>query len=211
MGQVITALTHDTLPEGYQQTAEFNLRDNTRMMIILNVIGFGLFLLFAALLPRYLYLVRPQDIGVVLTFEVDNIRQFALFLLAMVVDFILLVILHEGVHGICFRLITGRKPIFAIGPGYAYAAAPDVYITRHPYLVTAISPLIVLTALGMAIIPFVPRDLIFHVGLIMVMNITGAVGDLWVVGGLFLRRGPLLIQDSGDRVAVYQPAEKIPA
>lgn len=198
-------MTRETLPEGYRQTGEFNLRDNTRMMIILNLVGFGLFILSAAVLPGYIFRVRPQDAGVVLNFEVDNFGQFGFFLLAMVVDFILLVILHEGVHGICFRMITGRKPIFAIGPGYAYAAAPGVYISKPPYLVTAISPLIVLTLLGLAIIPFVPRELIFHVGLIVVMNIAGAVGDLWVVGGLLLRRAPLLIQDSGDRVEVFQP------
>lgn len=205
MGPINSSLTRNTLPDDYRQTAEFNLRDNTRMMIILNVIGFGLFLLTAALLPHFIYLVRPRDIGVILSFEVGNLAQLGLFLLSMVVDFILLVILHEGVHGICFRLITGRKPIFAIGPGYAYAAAPDVYITRIPYLITGISPLVVLTLLGLAVIPFVPRDIIFHTGLILVMNIAGAVGDLWVLTGLLLKRGPLLVQDSGDRVVVYQP------
>jgi hypothetical protein len=197
-------LTFTELPAGYRQTTEFNLRNNTRMMIILNVVGFGLFLVAAALLPVYLRQVRPLDFDVVLSFEVDNFGQLGLFLLFMAVDFILLVILHEGVHGLCFRLITGKRAIYAIGPGYAYAAAPDIFITRKPYLITAISPLIVLTILGMMVIPLVPRDILFHVGLIIVLNIAGAVGDLWVVGGLVFKRDPLLVQDSGDRVVIFQ-------
>lgn len=199
------SMTCVDLPAGYRQTAEFNLRNNTRMMIILNMIGFGLFLIAAVLLPVFIRRVRPQDFDVVMSFEVDNLGQFWLFLLFMAVDFILLVILHEGVHGLCFRLITGKRAIFAIGPGYAYAAAPDIYITRKPYLITAISPLIILTIFGLMVIPFVPRDILFHVGLIVVLNIAGAVGDLWVVGGLVFKREPVLIQDSGDRVIVFQP------
>jgi len=207
MEQVDRLPTREELPAGYHQTAEFSLRNNTRMMVILNLVGFGLFIVAAGLLPRFIYSVRPQDIGIVLSFEVDNLVQLAVFLLSIILDFVLLVILHEGVHGLCFRLITGKKPIFALGPGYAYAAAPDVYITKIPYLITAVSPLVVLTAVGLAVIPVLPRDILFHASLIIVMNIAGAVGDLWVVGGLLLKSRTLLVRDSGDCVTVYQPAD----
>jgi hypothetical protein len=204
MEQVAKRMTYDSLPDGFTQTAELNLRNNTGMMLVLNGIGFLLFLGSVIILPFYINLVRPQDAAITLSFEVNNLGQIGLFLLFLAVDFILLVILHEGVHGICFWLITGKRPIFNIGPGYAYAAAPDVFISKKPYLITAISPLIVLTIIGLMLFPFIPQGFIFYVGLFTVMNIVGAVGDLWVAGMLLLKHGPLLIQDSGDRVVFFQ-------
>lgn len=199
-------MTTDSLPANYSQTAEFDLRNNTRMMIILNGVGILLFITSVIVLPFYIQLVRPQNTAGGNSFEISSLGQAGLLLVFLAVDFVLLVILHEGVHGICFWLITGRRPIFNIGPGYAYAAAPDVFIAKKPYLITAVSPLVVLTIIGLILIPFIPQGLIFHVGLIIVMNIAGAVGDLWVAGMLLPKQEPLLVQDSGDRVVVFQPA-----
>jgi hypothetical protein len=193
------------LPPGYRQTAEFNLRNNTRMMLMLNGVGFILFLVAAALVPLYIQFVRPMESAGSFSFSIDNMGQAGLVLLYLLIDFALLVFLHEGVHGICFWLITRKRPIFAIGPGYAYAAAPGVYLKKRPYLVTALSPLVILTIAGMAAILIIPEGLIFHAALIIVMNIAGAVGDLWVAGMLLLKSEPLLVHDSGDKVVVFQP------
>lgn len=201
-------LVYDSLPEGFIQTGEFNLKKNTRMMILLNIAGFILLIAAIGILQSYTLMVRQGYGGTVLSFEVNSLTQVGLFILYMVIDFILLVILHEGIHGICFWLFTRRRPVFALGPGYAYAAAPDVFIRKNPYLITATSPLILLTLLGMVLIPFVSDNLLFHVSFITIMNIAGAVGDLWVFGGLLFKREPVLICDSGDCVAVFQPVKQ---
>ncbi len=194
----------DTLPEGFHQTGEFKLKNNTRMMIMLNIAGFGLLLAAALFLERYIILTRRGFSSSILAFEVENLAQVGLFVLYLIIDFLILVILHEGVHGVCFWLITRRRPVFALGPGYAYAAAPGVYIKKNPYLVTAISPLIILTILGLLLIPVIPGSLLFHVSFITLMNIAGAVGDLWVVGGLLFKRSPVFVQDNGDCVTMFQ-------
>jgi hypothetical protein len=202
-------MTFDSLPTGYTQTTEFNLRNNTRMVLILNGIGFLLFIGSVILLPFYIQLVRPGDASALMSFEISSLSQAGLILLFLAIDFILLIFLHEGVHGFCFWCISRKRPVFNIGPGYAYAAAPDVFITKKPYLVTAISPLVVLTLIGIVLIPFIPQGLVFHVGLITVLNIAGAVGDLWVVGMLLGKPDTLLVQDCGDRVVVFQEKRKV--
>jgi len=200
--------THcDTLPDGFGQTAEFNLKKNTRAMVILNVAGFILFLAAAALVQAFTLWARPDLSGVMFSFQVDNLAQVGLLILFLLLDMAVLVILHEGIHGLCFRMITGKRPVFSLGPGYAAAAAPGIYIARGPYLVTALSPLVVMTAIGLLLISFVSSGVLFHVTLITVLNIAGAVGDLWVAGGVIIKQGPVLVQDFGDRVVMYQPNE----
>ena len=205
MGRVTDSIP-DTLPPGYQPVMEFNLRKNPRAMLILNGIGFILFLAAAALIQIYGQLVRPQDsIGV--SGSIDSFAEIFRFLSLLLLDVIVLVILHEGVHGLCFWLITGKRPVFSIGPGYAAAAAPQSLLAKKPYLITALSPLVVLTVLGLILIPVIPSGWLFYLGLFIVMNVSGAVGDLWVALSLLPRKEPLLIQDFGDRVMVYQPKD----
>lgn len=196
---------YDALPDDFHPAGEFNLKNNHRVMVLLNIAGLILFVAAVVLVQVYTSWVRPDFAGVIFSFEVNNLAQAGLFILLLLLDLVLLVILHEGVHGLCFWLITGKRPVFSLGPGYAAAAAPGCYIRRGPYLVTALGPLIVLTAAGMLLIPFIPMGILFHVNLITVMNIAGAVGDLWVAGGIITRSGTLLVQDHGDRVEVYQP------
>lgn len=174
-----------------------------RAMIILNGVGFVLFLAGVFLLPVYIRLVRPQN-NPVFSGSIGGFLELFRFLFFLLLDVVLLVILHEGVHGVCFWLITGKKPVFSIGPGYAAAAAPHSLISKKPYLITALSPLVVLTVVGLILVPLVAPGWLFYLGLFIVMNISGAVGDLWVAMSLLPRQEPLLIQDFGDRVVVYQ-------
>jgi hypothetical protein len=175
-------------------------------MLILNGIGFVLFIAAAFLLAFYIRLVRPQD-STGFSGSIQGGTEMLWLVLFLLLEFVLLIILHEGVHGVCFWLITGRRPIFNIGPGYAYAGAPHCLISKKPYLVTALSPLIVLTVVGLILIPLVATNLLFFLVLFIVMNISGAVGDLWVSASLLRRTEPLLVQDFGDRVMVYQPIQ----
>jgi hypothetical protein len=62
--------------------------------------------------------------GAVFSFEVDSLRQVGVFLVLLLLDIAILVVLHEGLHGLCFWVITEKKPMFMIGPGYAAASAP---------------------------------------------------------------------------------------
>jgi len=191
------------LPQGYQPIMEFNLRKNLRAMIILNLVGFTLFLAAAYLMPFYIRLVRPQD-SAGISGSISGFVEMGKFLFLLLLDVFLLIILHEGVHGVCFWLITKNRPKFFIGPGYAAAASPNSLISKKPYLVTALSPLVVLTVVGLILIPFVSSGWLFYLGLFVVMNISGAVGDLWVAGSILPLPTTLLIQDFGDRVVVYQ-------
>ncbi|HEX7555544.1 MAG TPA: DUF3267 domain-containing protein [Leptolinea sp.] len=183
------------------------MQKNKRAMLILNGVGFVIFIASAILLRFYVQLVRPQDTAG-LSGSIQGFAEMLWIIFLLLLDIILLIILHEGVHGICFWLITGKRPLFSIGPGYASAAAPRSLISRKPYLVTALSPLVVLTVIGLILIPVASPGWLFYLELFIVMNISGAVGDLWVAGTIFPRSEPLLVQDFGDQVLVFQPEKK---
>lgn len=195
------------LPDGFRQSADFNLKNNPRVMILLNIVGFILFLAAAVLIQIYTLRVRNGSSSLTFSFQVDNLAQVGLFILILLLDIVILVVLHEGLHGLCFWVITGKRPTFMIGPGYAAASAPGEYIRKYPYLITALCPVVVMTVAGMLAIPFVSPNILLHVTAITVFNIGGAVGDLWVAAGLVRRRGPIMVKDELDRVIFFQPGE----
>lgn len=193
----------DSLPEGWTLIKDYDLRKNPKAMLALNGLGLILFIVSGLLLQIYLSFVRPTGQEVP-SFSVSNMGQVAWIVLLLILDMVLMLLLHEGVHGFCFWRITGKRPVFSLGPGYAAAALPDTFIRRGPYMITALAPLIFLTFVGILILPFIPSGWVFHVGLIVVMNFSGSVGDLWVAAGLTRAPASVLVQDMGDKVLLFK-------
>jgi len=76
--------------------------------------------------------------------------------LAILLALVAVLLLHELVHGAFFWLITRSRPRFGLQITYAYAAAPDCYIPRNPYLVVGLSPLVLITLAGIVMLPLIP-------------------------------------------------------
>jgi hypothetical protein len=135
-----------------------------------------------------------------ISFTFDNI--LLAFLGAVLVVFLMIVV-HEGIHGICFWYLTGGKPKFGFKGLYAYAAVPDWYLPRHTYFVVALAPLVVVTTVGILLMPFVALELLPFLLLWLVSNFAGSIGDVAVV--IFLLRKPstVYINDFGDGISIY--------
>jgi hypothetical protein len=57
----------------------------------------------------------------------------------------------------------------------------------------------------MALMIVVPDALGYYVGLVIVLNAGGAIGDLWMVG-IVLRYPPhALVRDEADSIRIYLP------
>jgi hypothetical protein len=123
----------------------------------------------------------------------------------------LVLVLHEIVHGFFFWIFTKTRPLFAFKGAYAYAAAPDWYFPRSKYLVIGLAPLVVISLAGILMMPVFPLQWMWLLLVALVMNASGAVGDLAVCAWLLLKRNTLLIRDFGDVIHIYSktstPAE----
>jgi hypothetical protein len=116
-----------------------------------------------------------------------------------------MLVLHELVHGAFFWLFTHQRPHFGFKGAYAYAAAPDWYIPRRQYMLVGISPLVVLSLLGVLLLPVLPAGALLPWLVALAGNAAGAVGDALIVGWLLFQPDSVLVQDHGDAVTVYKP------
>lgn len=195
-----------TLPNGYILKGSLDLSANTRALLGLNLIGVVLFFLFGWLFSRLALQIRPDAASIFSVVEISGILSIVLIVLAVLALQAVMIILHEGVHGICFYAFTHARPRFAFKGLYAYAALPGWYFPRSQYLVACLAPLVAITLLGFVLIVFLPAAWIPAVLLVMVLNAAGAVGDIAVA--IWLMRAPAdcLANDQGDAFNLYVPA-----
>lgn len=191
------------LPEGYTLTGTFDITQNARLVLLLNLLGLGLAALFAALFTSLLFALRPAEAAAGFSVEITHLGQIAGLVVGLIALTAAMVVLHEAAHGLFFWLFTRSVPKFAFKGAYAYAAAPGWYFPRRYYLVVGLAPLVLLSLAGCALMLVIPPAWFLALVFFLVSNAAGAVGDLWVMGWLALQKSGVLAEDRGDAVVLY--------
>ena len=171
-----------------------------RLNIILQGVGLVWMALSGWLLVSYVMWLRPDFTGALKEGISINLLGVLLLLLVVVVS----VLVHELVHGLFFWFFAGQRPEFGIRPGYAFAAMPDWFYPKYQYLAVALSPLLILTCLGVLASAFVPMA---WLGLLlsgMIFNAGGAIGDMYVCWRVARETERIWVKDSGDGFQVYR-------
>jgi hypothetical protein len=119
---------------------------------------------------------------------------------------IAVLIFHELVHGLFYWLFSSHRPKFGFQGLFPYAAAPSgVYFPRNQFLVIGLSPLVLLTAVGLLLMVIVPIAFVPFLLFFVVFNACGAAGDLIMVIQLMRFSSDTLIEDSTSGVIIYGP------
>jgi hypothetical protein len=186
-----------TLPDHYSLDVTLDLSKNLRVMVWLNLVGLVLFFLFGALFWGLFTRVRPDF----------NLRPFGtgtmVGLMIFVIVSVLVIVIHELVHGFFFWIYLRERPTIGFRGAYAFAAAPSWYIPRSQFMVIGLAPLVVISAVGLLMLNVIPDGLLSVSLFGLTFNAAGAVGDLFVVGWLLTKPGSVLVNDKGDRFSIF--------
>lgn len=206
------------LPENFVERGSVDLTKDFKLLIKLQVAAFLAVILTGWLFLNLTYLLRPDSVELLsvrslLGYDTGNginiqISLSMLMLVSLLGATVLMIVLHEAVHGIAFWLFTGKRPTFGFKWVYAYAASPKgVYLPRQQYFVVALAPLTFLSLAGIVLIPVLPLLALPTLVFFLIGNAAGAIGDVWVVGWLLREPPEILLQDRGDAVFCYGPPD----
>ena len=125
-------------------------------------------------------------------------------ILISVALFIGTVILHELIHGV-FISIYGGKPRYGAGIAYIlpyfYTTTKTIFL-RNQFIGIAIAPLVVISLVGIGLMAASPS--IAHWTLLpLVINASGAVGDLWVTRNVLRYPKHVLLEDRKTGMIIY--------
>lgn len=192
------------LPEHYALIRKLDIRER-KNLILMNVWGVVLLILSWIGFTRLSNLIRPENSHSVFSFSIDNPLRGILDLGLPLVATVVMLVVHEALHGVCFWWFTKTRPKFAYKGFYAYAAAPDWYLTKGQYLITGLAPLVIIDLICVALMFIIPLLWLPLLLWILILNTSGAVGDLWMVYGLLRSPADVLARDQGDVLEFYAP------
>jgi hypothetical protein len=194
-----------TLPENYRLYRTLTLLER-KNLIMVNIWGVVLFLASAVIFPLAAgWLSESGDVGTMR--ELKGIAGVAGFIGMLLAVMAVMIVLHEGLHGLFFWLFTRERPKFAFKGFYAYAAMPGWYFPRQEYLTTALAPLVGITVLGIAGLALLPGWADTPLIWLLILNTSGAVGDLWIAWALVRAPSDVMGQDNGDSSELFLPGK----
>ena len=186
------------LPENYHLAWEVNLDKNKGQMWLLQLLGLPWSLLVLAFLGWFTMLVRPEALA-------SPYGEIPIAtLVAMIPFFGFCILLHEFVHGLFFWYYTRQQPRFGFKVVYAYATAPGWYFPTAQYRVIGLAPLILLSILGLALIPVIPETLVYLLLFGIFTNASGAVGDAYIITRLAFEPKDTYVEDLGASFRVFR-------
>lgn len=190
------------LPAEYSATATLDLAQNRPLAVGLSVLGLILFFLFAVAFTIFAALLRYDSEGGEIAFQVGRDNLWPVLGWGLLVVGVT-VLLHELIHALFIRLFTGEWATFGFKGLYAYAAAPKWYIPRNLHIAVALAPLVILSLLGVLMIPWIAYELLPALLLALITNAAGAVGDMVTVGWLLRQPRSAYVNDYGDGFTIF--------
>lgn len=187
-----------TLPENYTLAWQLDVEKDKRQMLLLQLLAFPWGLLVLVSLGWYISVLRPELFSGPL-FEI-SIGVILALLPVMGIS----IILHELVHGAFFWVFTREQPRFGFRLLYAYASAPGWFFPTSHYWLIGLAPLVLLTVVGLALIPFAREELVYLLLFGVFINASGAIGDIYIVTRIALEPAGTLVEDQGTGFRIYR-------
>ncbi len=181
----------------FERIEEVNFHDNKLLYFIINVVSILTFPLAYILLFYFTNIFIINKPVSYLYYFASFSRMTNDYLILFLIVLIFMMFVHELIHGLFFYLFTGEKPVFGFKNLSAFAGVPNQYIRKKYYLMACLSPLVVLTVLGM-IVFFAAGNVISSIMFIAVSaHAAGCIGDVWVSIKLMKKPAETFINDDG--------------
>jgi len=128
-------------------------------------------------------------------------------LLIFLLSFVVMVVVHEGIHGLFFWLFSKKAVTFGfLSSGLAfYAACPGQYFSRGAYMTIALAPLLTICALSLIGMFVLPSSLLFALMCVFALNFAGASGDLYYAFRVLLAPKHSYILDTREGMQIFSP------
>jgi hypothetical protein len=117
----------------------------------------------------------------------------------LVAAILIVLILHEGLHG-GVGLLLGHRPVFGFEPPLVYTTYREK-VPRGHLIAIALAPLLLLDSLFIVIYLFTPLKL--FADLCFAVNTIGSVGDIWITLKISRHERGTFVQDTKTGVEVW--------
>ncbi len=153
---------------------------------------------FFGVLNYVVYAARQHSFSLHLTWG-----SVLLWLVINAVGYVVMLLIHELLHGAAFLLWGGRPYLGAKLPYALYCGAKNQLFKRYQYIVVGLAPLVVITLAGIVFTLLSP-GLASYTLFATIGNISGAAGDVWSVQRIARTPPASLVEDTEAGYRVWE-------
>ncbi len=198
------------LPEFYDKILHINAK-NVKFGLIFNLISAFVLLLMGAL--AFLFVLTNEEKAEALKSDFLSRPLFTalcafFFILAMV----MYIVLHELVHGLFYKIMTGEKLTFGMSWSCAFCGVPNIYVYRKTALIASSAPLLIFTLIFLPLsiaFYFISPVIYIYLMILFGLHLGGCSGDFYVILLLLFKfKNPkTLVRDTGPEQFFHAPAQ----
>jgi hypothetical protein len=181
----------------FSNSYEVDFQKNKKLFFGINALSILFFLFFYLLfdfVAQLLGLYKTSDYY----FHFKNLGFLPISAnLIFLAGLVIILTVHELIHGFFFYLFTKERPVLGFKSVYAYAGAPDWYIKKNYFQVITLSPLIFISIAGLILMSVLPAGYLSMVFILATVNAAGSIGDLYMSTILLTKPVDTYINDSG--------------
>jgi hypothetical protein len=185
-----------TLPENSTQVLYWRISDRPSWVIWVNLLSVALFVVWIAVFGWL-----ASTLGKLSSFEIT----FNLNVLIALAGCLLILVLHELVHGLAMWLF-GAHPQYGVlwKQMMFYATSPGYPFSRNQYLIVALAPFVVISLVAALLISLLagsPWTLL--IALLAAINASGAIGDQWMSAIVMRYPAGAYVMDERDGMRIF--------
>lgn len=195
----------NSIPQGYVLVKHVDAKKDQKTIIMYTLLSFVPLLI---LLPILILIAKYcNDYNILDAFK-DTKGLIALLITCFVL--MIYIILHELVHGITYKILTGAKLTFGLTLTVTFCGVPEIYVRKKASIAALVMPFLVFSTIFIALtigLWFISPLYGMFSGVVFAFHVGGCVGDLhWILMYLTkFKHCNTLMRDTGPKQLLYIP------
>lgn len=189
------------MPKDYKRITTLSLQKDKKASTLVNIIS--IIIGIAMLIP--MHIVNPITSVINLSEGMEGIMTE---IIALVIAMTVYIIIREAIHALFMKILGCKKIKFMFTGLYAFAAT-DELIPMNAFTLIALAPVIILGIILLVCCILIPLPVLWLVYILLVVNVSGVVGDVYNVIKLSKLPKDILIHDNGLSMNIYSKEDYV--
>lgn len=193
------------LPEGYKEALHIDAK-NAKTGIIMNLVS----LIILGIVMAIAYVpIKLNNVDLWVSFASENPVEAMIVMSVFFITMLAYVVMHELVHGIAYKCLTGEKLTFGISWSCAFCGVPHIYSYRKTAIISSAAPLVLFSLIfGAVTVALYFASPMYYLlsAVILGLHLGGCSGDMYIILMLLKYNNPkVLMRDTGPEQFIYVP------
>ena len=189
------------MPKDYKRITTLSLQKDKKASTLVNIIS--IIIGIVMLIP--MHIINPITSVINLSEGMEGIMTE---IIALVIAMTVYIILHEAIHALFMKILGCEKIKFMFTGLYTFAAT-DELIPMNSFTLIALAPVIILGIILLVCCIIIPLPVLWLIYIILVVNVSGVVGDVYNIIKLSKLPKDILIHDNGLSMNIYSKEDYV--